>query len=152
MITRRRIAIAFVLVLIVLAFSIARAQNQNFPPNPPVPTVVVTATTFNFAAYNANYWNEYATAGTAITGTLPPAQAGVVSCVGNAYNGSAANTGTLEIATSGSGQYIIFTDGTLSASGGYVISGGAAADFACVIGVDSTHWYLRPGSGTWTKH
>ena len=48
--------------------------------------------------------------------------------------------GALTIQTSAAGQFIIFTDGTLSASGGYVISGGAARDSACVVGVDSTHW------------
>ena len=70
----------------------------------------------------------------------------------NSYNGSAANTGALTIQTSAAGQFIIFTDGTLSASGGYVISGGAARDSACVVGVDSTHWMLYVSSGTWTKH
>ncbi len=107
----------------------------------------------NATAYKHGYtFNEDATAGAAITYTLPTAAAGLQYCVANAYNGSAANTGTLEILTSASGQYIIFTDGTLSASGGYVISGGAAADGACVVGVDSTHWFLYIQSGTWVKH
>ena len=104
-------------------------------------------------AYNSGYTiNEYATAGTAITYTLPTAAAGKQYCVSNGYNGSAANTGTLEILTSASGQFIIFTDGTLSATGGYVISSGAARDSACVVGVDSTHWILYVQSGTWVKH
>jgi hypothetical protein len=104
-------------------------------------------------AYSSGYTiNENATAATAITYTLPTAAAGLQYCVANGYNGSAANTGTLELLTSASGQYIIFTDGTLSASGGYVISGGAARDAACVMGVDSTHWMLFPSSGSWAKH
>jgi hypothetical protein len=104
-------------------------------------------------AYQSGYTvNEHATAAQAITYTLPTASAGSAYCVGNGYNGSAANTGTIEIITSASGQFLIFTDGTLSATGGYVISAGAAGDFACVFGVDSTHWYFRPGQGTWTKH
>lgn len=107
----------------------------------------------NATAYSSGYtFNEEATAATAVTYTLPAASAGKHYCVANAYNGSAANTGTLELLTAGSGQYVIFTDGTLSASGGYVISGGAAADAACVVGVDSTHWLLYTQSGTWAKH
>ena len=96
--------------------------------------------------------NENATAATAITYTLPTAAPGKWYCVTNGYNGSAANTGTLELLTSAAGQYIIFTDGSLSATGGYVISAGAARDAACVVGQDSTHWILYPQSGTWTKH
>ena len=118
---------------------------------------VTTGATLTFgttgtACSSCYYDNEEATAGTAITGTLPTASAGLQYCIDNAYNGSAANTGTLEILTSAAGQYIIYTDGTLSASGGYVISGGAARDSACVRGVDSTHWMLYVYSGTWTKH
>ena len=118
---------------------------------------VTTGATLTFgttgtACSSCYYDNEEATAGTAITGTLPTASAGLQYCIDNAYNGSAANTGTLEILTSAAGQYIIYTDGTLSASGGYVISGGAARDSACVRGVDSTHWMLYVYSGTWSKH
>jgi hypothetical protein len=118
---------------------------------------VITASTFTFgttgtACSSCYYDNENATAGTAVTGTLPTAAAGLTYCVDNAYNGSAANTGTLEILTSASGQFIIYSDGTLSATGGYVISGGAARDTACVRGVDATHWMLYVYSGTWAKH
>ena len=96
--------------------------------------------------------NENATAATAITYTLPTAATGKWYCVTNGYNGSAANTGALELLTSAAGQYIIWTDGTLSASGGYGISAGAARDSACVVGQDSTHWILYTNSGVWTKH
>jgi len=96
--------------------------------------------------------NQNATAATAITYNLPTASAGKQFCFTNSYNGSAADTGTLTLQTSASGQFIIFTDGTLSASNGYVISGGAASDAACVVGVDTTHWQLYTQRGTWTKH
>jgi hypothetical protein len=117
----------------------------------------VTVTTGSSATIGGTYssgyvYNENATAAAAITYTLPTAVAGKQYCVANAYNGSAANTGTLELLTSASGQFIIFTDGTLSATGGYVISAGAARDAACVVGVDSTHWMLYTNSGTWGKH
>ena len=120
----------------------------------PVNTVVdtstpVTVTTTKPAEF---HFNENATAATAVTYNLPTAAAGKQFCFANANNGSAANTGILTIATSASGQFIIFTDGTLSATGGNVTSGGAAADGACVVGVDSTHWFLYVQAGTWTKH
>ena len=118
------------------------------------PVTVTTGTSATLGGtYNSGYtFNEEGTAATAVTYTLPTAAAGKQYCVSNAYNGSAANTGTLELLTSASGQFIIFTDGTLSATGGFVISGGAARDAACVVGVDSTHWALYVQSGTWTKH
>lgn len=125
----------------------------------PVTVTTVSSCTLGTAsgcdtnAYSSGYtFNQHATAATAITYTLPTAAKGKQFCVGNSYNGSAANTGTLELLTSASGQYIIFTDGTLSATGGYVISAGAAGDFACVVGVDTTHWLFRPSQGSWTKH
>lgn len=104
--------------------------------------------------YKSGYtFNQHATAGTAVTYNLPTAAAGLQYCVANSYNGSAANTGKLTLQTSAAGQYIIFTDGTLSATGGYVDSTtGAAGDAACVVGVDATHWMLYVNRGTWTKH
>ena len=112
-----------------------------------------TASPGCLGSYNTGYsFNEYATAGTGVTYTLPTAAAGKQYCVANAYNGTAANTGALTLQTSASGQYIIFTDGTLTARGGHVVSSGAAADSACVVGVDSTHWFLYVRSGTWAKH
>lgn len=121
-----------------------------------VPSVVQTGT-FTFGTTGGTFKhsfndNESVTAGAAITGTLPTAAAGLYYCVDNAYNGSNPNTGVITIATSASGQFIIFTDGTLSATGGNVTSGGAAGDAACVRGVDSTHWMLYIQNGTWTKH
>ncbi len=111
-------------------------------------TPITVGTTYIYQIFA----NQHATAATGITYNLPTASAGNQQCFGNSYNGSAANTGVLTVATSASGQFIIFTDGTLSATGGNVTSGGAAGDFACVIGIDSTHWLLRTGQGTWTKH
>ncbi len=107
----------------------------------------------NSVAYNSGYtFNQNATAATAVAYTLPTAAAGKQFCIGNSYNGSAANTGVITLNTSASGQFIIFTDGTLSATGGNITSGGAAADAACVVGLDSTHWQLYVNRGTWTKH
>jgi len=118
------------------------------------PITVTTASTATLGGtFNSGYtYNQNATAATATTYTLPTAAAGRQYCVGNSFNGSAATTGTLEILTSASGQFIIFTDGTLSATGGFVQSAGAAGDAACVVGVDSTHWMLYVERGLWAKH
>lgn len=119
-----------------------------------VHTVVDTTSTVTVTTTLASeiHFNENPTATQAVTYNLPTAAAGKQFCFSNAYNGSAANTGTLTLQTSAAGQLIIYTDGTLSASDGYVISNGAAADAACVAGVDSTHWMLYVQRGTWTKH
>lgn len=140
-------------------------QIDIFPPEiqgtsggggsvPAVPTVLdtstpVTVSTTNNAEY---HFNQNATAGTAVTYNLPTASAGKQFCFSNSNNGTSADTGVLTVATSASGQFIVFTDGTLSATGGNVTSGGAAADAACVVGLDSTHWMLYTQRGTWTKH
>ena len=118
------------------------------------PVTVTTGTTATLGGtYKSGYtFNEEGTAATGVTYTLPTAAAGLQYCVANGYNGTAANTGTLEILTSASGQFIIYTDGTISATGGYVISGGAGGDSACVVGVDSTHWRLYVSEGSWAKH
>lgn len=116
-------------------------------------TVTTSATASLGGTYNSGYtFNQEATAATAITYTLPTAAAGKQYCVSNSYNGSAATTGTLKIQTSASGQFIIDASGTLSATGGYVISNGVAADAACVVGVDATHWQLYVNRGSWTTH
>ncbi len=120
-------------------------------------TKPVTITTGTSATLGGTYrtgriFNQYATAATGVAYTLPTASAGREYCVANSYNGTAANTGILTVNASAAGQFIIFTNGTLSATGGNVTSGGAAADSACFVGVDSTHWQMQTVSGTWTKH
>jgi hypothetical protein len=119
----------------------------------------VTITTGSSATLGGTYksgytFNAEATAATAVTYTLPTAAAGLQYCVSNINNGSAATTGTLSVSTSASGQYID-DNGTLSASGGYIISGGAAGDSGCVVGESSTVWKFytqSPPGGTWSLH
>jgi hypothetical protein len=96
--------------------------------------------------------NQHATAAQAIVYNLPTAAKGLQYCVRNGNNGSAANTGTLELLTSATGQFILYTDGTYTATHGNVTSTGAAGDSACVVGVDTTHWMLYVQSGSWTKN
>lgn len=118
------------------------------------PTTVTTGTTATLGGtFKSGYTiNQEATAATAVAYTLPTAAAGLQYCIENGWNGTASTTGVLTLNTSASGQFIIFTDGTLSATGGNVTSGGAAADMACVHGIDSTHWQLSVVRGTWAKH
>lgn len=120
-------------------------------------TAPVTVTTGSTATLGGTFksgytFNQEATAATAVAYTLPTAAAGRQYCVSNSYNGSAATTGVLTVNASATGQFIIWTDGTLSATGGNVTSGGAAGDAACFVGVDSTHWQIYVQRGTWTKH
>jgi hypothetical protein len=79
------------------------------------------------------------------------AAAGKQYCVGNSDNAGTADTGTLEVITSGTGQYI-HANGTRSASGGYIISAGAAGDKACFVGTSTTDWEAYVQLGTWTIH
>jgi hypothetical protein len=118
------------------------------------PTTITTGTTATLGGtFKSGYtWNQEATAATAVTYTLPTAAAGLQYCVGNSWNGTAATTGVLTVATSATGQFIIFTDGTLSATGGNVTSPGTAADMGCFVGVDATHWQFQQIRNTWVKH
>lgn len=123
----------------------------------PVTITVVTSCTLgtasgcNATAYNSGYtFNQYATAGTKITYTLPTAAVGKQYCIANDSTGSAPDTGVLRVNTSGTGQFIHYK-GTIGATGGYIASGGAAGDAACFVGVSSTVWLVYVQMGTWTE-
>jgi hypothetical protein len=93
--------------------------------------------------------NQAAVSIAPLTATLPPAIQGMFYCVGNDNNGTGPNTGAITLQTSGAGQYIELL-GVYGASGGYLISGGAAGDYACVQAVDATHWRANVQAGSWT--
>lgn len=116
-----------------------------------IPVVVDTASPVTVSGSNnvEYHYNESSTSTAPVTYDLPAASAGKQFCFTNANNGSQADTGVLALQTSGSGQYVILDDGTLSLSGGEVASAGAAADSACLTGVDATHWMLRAQQGSW---
>jgi len=101
-----------------------------------------TGSTFN----SGLYYNENATAGTAITGTLPAPVAGKQYCIKNFNNGSAANTGTIEVIVANTGTQSIVHNGTAQTS---ETSGGAAGDAACFVGVSATQWDFIVQAGTW---
>jgi hypothetical protein len=100
-------------------------------------------------AYNSGYvFNQSATATAAVTYSLPGASPGDQYCVGNSDANGVADRGIIRVNTSGSGQYI-HLNGSRSASGGYVTSGGAAGDKACFVGITGTDWEFYPQWGNW---
>lgn len=113
-------------------------------------TTPITITTGSTATLGGTYHSGYTfnnDGAAAVTYTLPTAAPGLQYCVAS-YTGA---TGTLKVATSASGQFID-NAGTNTASGGYVISGGALGDAGCFIGMSTTNWKLYVQSGTWTTH
>jgi hypothetical protein len=71
--------------------------------------------------------------------------------VGNSDSAGTADTGTIRVNTSAAGQYIHY-NGTRSATGGYIISAGAAGDKGCFVGTNATDWEFFAQTGTWTIH
>lgn len=110
---------------------------------------VTTTSAITASGVSAYYYNQHATAATAVTYTLPTAVAGTQFCFKNSNNGTAADTGALKIQSAATGQKILY-NGSASVSGGYVISSGAAGDSACVVGISTTQWEFYPSVGSWT--
>jgi hypothetical protein len=115
-------------------------------------TITTTATATLGSQYSSGYTlNQDATAGAAITYTLPAPFPGKQYCVKNSNNGSAADTGTLELLVNATATQSIIYNGTKSSSG-FIISGGAAGDAACAVGISATQWEVYTQVGTWTLH
>ena len=122
-----------------------------------VPVTITTGTSATLGAgtYSSGYTlNQEATAGTGVTYTLPATAAGLQYCVSNSGTTGVVNTGVLTVYPPSS-SYVIL-NGTVNTVGGGgthgVASGGAAADAACFIAIDSTHWQVFPVKGTWTAN
>lgn len=115
------------------------------------PVTITTASTATLGGtFQSGYTlNQEATAGTAVTYTLPVAAAGKQYCIKNSYNGSAGTTGILTLITSATGQFMIY-NGAVSATHGQIVSGGALGDAVCAVGIDATHWEIYTQQGTWT--
>lgn len=107
-----------------------------------------SATTISSTNNKSSYYMNIGDSDAHSIYTLPTAATGLQYCVTN-YQNSGAITRAIKIITSAAGQYIT-VNGALSASGGYIISSGAAGDSACVVGVDSTHWVGYIQKGAWT--
>ena len=121
--------------------------NAAFQGVTPQVSITTSTSVADDSNINTYFVNHYATAGTAVNYTLPAAAVPITKCF-REYPG---NTGAITIQTSASGQYID-NAGVNTASGGYVTSGGALGDAACVVAISSTQWQLYISGGTWTTH
>jgi hypothetical protein len=104
--------------------------------------LTVSVATHGHSSYFMNKGNSAANS----IVTLPTAESGLQYCSKN-YTGI---TQVLTLQTSAAGQYIDL-DGTLTATGGFIHSDGAAGDGVCVIGVNATTWVAYPSKGTWNR-
>jgi hypothetical protein len=154
----KRIIAAFALAVSCLLF-MGQGQVQQSPlvvagiVDGWAPITITTTATANLGSqYSSGYTlNQDATAGAAITYTLPAPSPGKQYCVKNSNNGSAANTGTLEILVAATATQSLIYNGTKSTSG-YIISGGAGGDAACAVGISATQWEIYTEVGSWTLH
>ena len=123
----------------------------------PITNTTGTTATLGAATYQSGYtFNQEATAATGVTYTLPATVKGAQYCVANSIvsGTGAADTGVLTVYPP-SGSYVILK-GVINTIGGGgthgVASGGAAADAACFVANDATHWTVFPSSGIWTAN
>jgi hypothetical protein len=109
-------------------------------------TVQTSGSPFALTAQSQTQWNN--TSG-AYVWDLPTAASGIQICIGN-YK-TVAHAISL-VPPSGSTIYYKGVAGTTSSSTG-LVSGGAAGDFICVEGVDSTTWIaIGAGQGSFTNN
>ena len=109
-------------------------------------TVQTSGSPFALTAQSQTQWNN--TSG-AYVWDLPATASGIQVCIGN-YK-TVAHAISL-VPPSGSTIYYKGVAGTTSSSTG-IVSGGAAGDFICAEGVDSTTWeVIGAGQGTWTNN
>jgi hypothetical protein len=104
--------------------------------------LAVVVATHGHSAYFINSGADEANS----TFTLPAVEAGLQYCFKNA-------TGidhVLKILAVS--DDVIDLDGADTGAAGYIHSGGALGDAACVVGVDATHWYSYVQKGTFTAH
>lgn len=121
----------------------------------PVTITTGTSATLGASTYQSGYTiNQEGTAGTGVTYTLPATAKGEQYCVANSGTTGVVNTGVLTVYPPAS-SYVIL-NGTVNTVGGGgthgVASGGAAGDAACFVAIDSTHWQVWVGKGTWTEN
>jgi hypothetical protein len=109
-------------------------------------TVQTSGSPFSLTAQSQTQWNN--TSG-AYVWDLPATASGIQICIGNYKTRAGAIS---LVPPSGSTIYYKGVAGTTSSSTG-LVSGGAAGDFICVEGVDSTTWEaIGAGQGTFTNN
>lgn len=94
--------------------------------------------------------NNFVVCTTTCTVTVPVPAAGAQLCVRNGMNVSTVIT----LSAIGSGAMYENTAGTAygTAGTGTMVSGGAAGDRICIVGLDATHYLTQSFSGTWTAN
>jgi hypothetical protein len=120
-------------------------QNPQ-TPNATYNLIQTSGSPYAMPALAGTYWNNTASP---YSWDLPTPAAGLQLCIGN-YKAQAAAQSLIP----GSGVTIYFKGvaGTAGSSTG-LVSGGAAGDFICLEGTDSTTYMATgAGYGTWTNH
>lgn len=127
----------------------------NLDGTAPVTATTGTTATIGAGSFKSGYtFNQEATAGAGVTYTLPATVKGMQFCVKNSIvSGTGApDTGVLTVYPAAS-SYVIL-NGVINTIGGGgthgVVSTGAAADAACFVAVDATHWDVWALSGSWS--
>ena len=111
----------------------------------PAITVHSSGSPYSLAGVTGFYYNNTAST---YSWTLDAPTAGKQYCFGN-YS---ARTGALTI-TSTTSVYIVYKGANGTVTTGTLVSGGAAGDFICLVGVDSTHYMAAgAGYGTWVNN
>ena len=118
-------------------------------------TLTTTATT-TVSGSSGFYYNQDATAATAVTYTLPTPVAGAQFCIKNDNSGGTPDTGTVKIVTANTGTQQISCLAGCSTSAitasGFIQSSGAAGDGACVVAKSTTQWDATISAGVWAIH
>jgi hypothetical protein len=110
-----------------------------------VPVVISTSGPVAVSA-TGFYFNNASGALTYTLPTITSANVGLQVCVRNAV----AKTGAITL-TAPASTYIDVS-GAVGSAAGTLVSGGALGDSACVVAVDTTHYYAYVGSGSWTNN
>lgn len=115
-------------------------------------TLGVASTNCGSLTFSSGYtFNQAAVAGTSVIYTLPPTVQGKQQCVANSGTTGVVNIGKLTVYPP-VGSYVIYNGivNTVGSGGNHgVASAGAAADSACFVAIDQTHWQVFDGKGTW---
>lgn len=125
--------------------------------NAPITITTGTSATLGAGTYSSGYtFNQEATAGAAVTYTLPATSTGDQYCVRNSIvsGTGAADTGVLTVYPP-SGSFVILNGVRNTVGGGGthgVASGGAAGDSACFVAIDANDWEVYAIRGTWTAN
>jgi len=78
--------------------------------------------------------------------TITSANVGLQLC----FRNSVTRTGAITLTAPASTYFDV--SGAVGSAAGTLVSGGALGDAACVVAVDTTHYYAFVGVGTWTNN